>query len=115
VKEGPLTSWNNGGAGKRLMDQLASGILAGKSKVASATAEVAREVVRSWGEPQLTARAVVAGTPGLQLGAAGRQAPGSSGVVRVEFTAEQLHEIERGRRVTADLRAYAAAGGVVSL
>lgn len=34
VKEGPLKSWNNGGAGKRLMDLLADGITKGEAKVA---------------------------------------------------------------------------------
>jgi phage-related protein len=36
IKEGPLKSWNNGGAGIRLMGLLASGIKKGAPKVASA-------------------------------------------------------------------------------
>lgn len=34
--------------------------------------------------------------------------------VKVEFTAEQLHQLERGRRIAADLRAYTTAGGQAS-
>lgn len=36
VKDGPLTSWNNGGAGKRLMGMLADGITAGTPGVRGA-------------------------------------------------------------------------------
>jgi phage-related minor tail protein len=36
VKDGPLRAWNNGGAGKRLMDMLAGGIQSGAPKVGQA-------------------------------------------------------------------------------
>ncbi|MAE64160.1 MAG: hypothetical protein CMJ18_07775 [Phycisphaeraceae bacterium] len=44
VKEGPLTSWNNGGAGKRLMDALAKGIADGGDKPAGATKMVVGKI-----------------------------------------------------------------------
>jgi phage-related protein len=44
VKEGPLTSWNNGGAGKRLMRSLSYGIDAGGSDVAGSMRRVAAAV-----------------------------------------------------------------------
>lgn len=46
VREGPLTSWNNGGAGKRLMGLLADGIDAGGVDVLRATAGVANGIAR---------------------------------------------------------------------
>lgn len=45
VKEGPLRSWNNGGAGKRLMDLLAGGITASEQKVADAMSSALDKVV----------------------------------------------------------------------
>ncbi|GAA1885744.1 hypothetical protein [Lapillicoccus jejuensis] len=45
VKTGPLRSWNNGGAGKRLMQQgLISGMLAQSNAVADASRTVASRV-----------------------------------------------------------------------
>lgn len=44
VKEGPLRSWNNGGAGKRLGGLLADGIDASRSQVAAASARMAASV-----------------------------------------------------------------------
>lgn len=44
VKDGPLKSWNNGGAGKRLMGLLASGIRDGGSDVLRATKQTMRRV-----------------------------------------------------------------------
>lgn len=49
VKEGPLTSWNHGGAGKRLMDQLVSGIDSRNSEtraIARSTAGHADDIER---------------------------------------------------------------------
>lgn len=45
VKEGPLRSWNNGGAGKRLMALLADGITASETKVATAMGDLLDKVV----------------------------------------------------------------------
>ncbi|MBK8078232.1 MAG: hypothetical protein IPK24_22485 [Kineosporiaceae bacterium] len=39
IKWGPLTSWNNGGAGKRLMDMLATGIRSGAPGVSAALSD----------------------------------------------------------------------------
>lgn len=44
VKTGPLTSWNNGGAGKRLGDMLAEGLHSSRRTVASASAALANSV-----------------------------------------------------------------------
>ena len=44
VKEGPLTSWNNGGAGKRLGGMLADGLDASQAAVAAASARMASAV-----------------------------------------------------------------------
>lgn len=44
VKTGPLTSWNNGGAGKRLMGMLATGIDAGSDGVAKSAERAAKKV-----------------------------------------------------------------------
>ncbi len=44
VKEGPLTSWNKGGAGRRLMDVLAKGIDDGKPAVVAAVGAVSLEI-----------------------------------------------------------------------
>lgn len=46
VKEGPLRSWNNGGAGKRLMALLADGITASETKVAEAMSKALDKVVQ---------------------------------------------------------------------
>jgi phage-related protein len=44
VKTGPLTSWNNGGAGRRLGDMLADGLAASQRSVASASRGLAGSV-----------------------------------------------------------------------
>lgn len=44
VKEGPLTSWNNGGAGKRLADMLATGLLDGQGPVDDAARRLSERV-----------------------------------------------------------------------
>ena len=59
VKEGPLTSWNNGGAGKRLMELLAGGITASETKVAEAMAKVLDKVVAVAQEKMDKAKSVV--------------------------------------------------------
>ena len=45
VKEGPLVSWNNGGAGKRLGGLLAQGLDASRATVAAASSRMAAAVV----------------------------------------------------------------------
>src|SRR5690606_8875533 len=47
VKEGPLRSWNNGGAGVRLMDQLARGIGKGSRRVGKAMGSVATQALKA--------------------------------------------------------------------
>lgn len=101
VRYGPLTSWNNGGAGRRLMGLLADGIeptqpIRALRAVASALdAEAARG--------------------SLSVGLARSSSPASSGagVTQLMLSAEQLHSLERGRRVALDLRPYLAAGGAL--
>ena len=44
VKEGPLVSWNRGGAGKRLGGMLAEGLDASRATVAAASARMAASV-----------------------------------------------------------------------
>lgn len=44
VKEGPLTSWNNGGAGKRLVEMLASGLTSSTPRIGRASAGLAAAV-----------------------------------------------------------------------
>lgn len=59
IKWGPLVSWNNGGAGKRLMDLLARGIIAGIPAVISAvegmTSMIANNFVALENGPAVTA------------------------------------------------------------
>lgn len=47
VKEGPLKSWNKGGAGKRLMNMLAQGITDGKSNVVEALGDVTASIEKA--------------------------------------------------------------------
>lgn len=44
VKQGPLTSWNNGGSGRRLGGMLAAGLIASTSSVAAASRRLAASV-----------------------------------------------------------------------
>jgi hypothetical protein len=122
VKEGPLTSWNNGGAGKRLMDQLVSGIDARKTAVSSAMSRVSTSIGRSLDGRTVGTRfasdvATAFGSPVVTAGAAFAASVTSSRdnaqTFRVVLSAEQLNEIERGRRATLDIRAYQQAGGVL--
>lgn len=46
VKEGPLVSWNNGGAGKRLMGMVAVGIASGSAGAAKAAGGAAGQIAR---------------------------------------------------------------------
>lgn len=57
VKEGPLRSWNNGAAGKRLIDLLAKGIQSGLSAVDKATRRVARAIGDALDDERITKRA----------------------------------------------------------
>lgn len=52
VKEGALTSWNNGGAGKRLTAMLAEGITAGSGQVVAATSKMSADVANAAGAAQ---------------------------------------------------------------
>jgi phage-related protein len=76
VKEGPLRSWNNGGAGKRLGGLLADGLDASRATVAAASARMASSV-------QLGAKVpAFAGAPG-QMGTEGASGPSQPLVVNL--------------------------------
>ena len=76
VKEGPLTSWNGGGAGKRLGGLLADGLDASRATVAAASARMASSV-------QLGAKVpAFAGAPG-QMGTEGASGPSQPLVVNL--------------------------------
>lgn len=69
IKEGPLKSWNRGGAGKRLMGQLASGISASKGSLAASMKGVSSVV--SGNAPIATYRANSASMPAGNSGGGG--------------------------------------------
>lgn len=110
VKEGPLTSFNNGRAGRTLMAMLAQGI---KTSTAPAlamrdvAADLDHEARRALTPPRHHARPTITGTSPSYAGVGGGH------VIRVELTAEELHSLERGRRLALDLRPYRAAGGAL--
>ena len=111
VKEGPLTSWNNGGAGTRLVDGLITGLDGRRTALRGALSRVA-DTVAATTLPTLALDAGMnrRGTFTAAAGTAGRFAPQR---LTLELTAEQLHELERGRRLAVDLRAYTNAGGTL--
>lgn len=96
-----------------------------RSQVERSADLLARTLVKGFGTPQLTARAVVAGqgsrlTPQVTarglLAAAGATPGAGSGAaspttIRLHLTGDAVHEIERGRTIVRDVDAYLAAGG----
>lgn len=102
VKTGPLTSWNNGGAGKRLMGLLADGITAGGADVEAATARVAGSAAALGGVAPLS------GSFAGVSSRSGRSAVGDSPLA-------VLHRIEaaisrQGREFGREINGAAAAG-----
>lgn len=70
VKEGPLTSWNNGGAGKRLMGMLADGIDAGSPGAVASMRAASRSLAGGLSSPSFGA-AGSAGAGGMGGGVDG--------------------------------------------
>lgn len=99
VKEGPLVSWNRGGAGKRLGGLLADGLDASRATVAAASARMAASVASP---------TVALGTAGVGAlspeGIAGRRAPRDDQPIVVQLNVDGraltrvLLENIRGRR-----------------
>lgn len=105
IKEGPLKSWNNGGAGKRLMVMLASGLretrpveeamAAAAGKIALVPPSVSRSAIR----------------PSLAMTQGGLQAGGNTYVdVRLEVPVG-ANAVDIGRELQAFLDEYASVGG----
>ena len=104
IKTGPLKSWNNGGAGKRLMSFLAQGITPDGPVTALRRVALAMEretAGLTTGAPVGLRRPTIAGA-------------GQPATVHVTLDAEQLHALEDGRRLALRLRPYLAAGGVLA-
>ena len=66
IKDGPLTGWNNGGAGKRLMQTLTDGVQAGTPGFVNAMADAAQAV-----DGVVTAPDLGGGSTGTGTGAGG--------------------------------------------
>lgn len=104
IKDGPLKSWNNGGAGKRLMALLAKGLRVGGR-------DVERElegVLAGFANPTLT--------PSVSLGASDLPATAAGGGTVQQITLEvkvdpTTNLAEVGRELTKALSAYKRAGG----
>ncbi len=114
VKTGPLTSWNNGGAGSRLVDGLIAGLEGRRTAVRATMARISADVAAGLQGPAL-AFTGAAGTTGPRPRFTAAASSGAGATTRVAITldAEQLHELERGRRLALDLRPYLAAGGTL--
>lgn len=67
VKDGPLTSWNNGGAGRRLGDLLAGGLAASTGAVARASSVLAGSVAGVTSSASLSAAAGSRGAPSVRV------------------------------------------------
>lgn len=105
IKEGPLKSWNNGGAGKRLMGLLASGIAAG----APAVERQLGNVLESIANPTVTPSLALGGIDGIDLGGRGSQTVQQ---ITVEVKVDRsMSPAEVGRQIKTALDAYARAGG----
>lgn len=103
VKEGPLTSWNNGAAGRRLIDLLALG-LEDTRPVATAMTRVASTVATGATPPARPALSLV-GT-GSALGGGG----GTVVQIQVEVPVG-ASMVEAGRSIAEALEDYFNAGG----
>lgn len=91
IKDGPLKSWNNGGAGKRLMALLAGGIRAGAPGVRTSMSNAL--------DPSYSLR-------GLLLASGGGGAP-----IQITIQTGVGDPVAIGREVDRVLTAYARAGG----
>lgn len=107
VKEGPLTSWNNGGAGKRLMDQgLIAGVrsrLGAVKSVLSATAGTVADALMPNALTPLTATAPITNRAGSST--ARSAAGGNTYYVKVEVT-DTMSPVEQGRKLAKALKEY---------
>lgn len=101
VKEGPLRSWNNGGAGVKLAEMLAGGLDKGNKLAQSAAQQLAGSVQVGFGAPGLLT--AVPATGGVQLGASGGQV-----VVNVYALTDGP---QVGRRVVDAIQEYEALNG----
>lgn len=103
IKDGPLRSWNNGGAGKRLMGLLARGLRAGAPAVRSELSSVLSDIASPVVEPQVSAAGI--NMTGLAGGGTLQQITVD---VRVDRT---MNPAEVGRQITQTLAAYKRSGG----
>lgn len=101
VKEGPLRSWNGGGAGSRLVDLLVQGMGQGVPTVRSTAAQLATGVTGGFGTPSMVPDAAPA-TAGL-----------SGGVVNLYLTVQAGigDPVAIGREVKDALVAYESFNG----
>lgn len=105
IKDGPLKSWNNGGAGKRLMALLASGLRAG----AGGVQRELENVLESISSPVVE--------PTVSLGTAGSLSSLSTATAgdtyRIDLTVQAGigDPVAIGREVSNALDAYLSAGG----
>jgi hypothetical protein len=105
VKEGPLRAWNNGGAGKRLMDQLIAGIRARQAAVARAVSNVSGLINTSI-EGGFAARPSVALAAG-----AGSPFTASAAAAPIQINVYALQQgPEVGRQVVKAIQAYELGG-----
>lgn len=105
IKDGPLKSWNNGGAGRRLMGFLADGIKSGTPAVAKAATASAAAV-----------KSAYAANGGLLAEASQVAGPaaGGSTVIHLEVTVETqvgTSPVEVGKTIVGLVREYARATG----
>jgi hypothetical protein len=107
IKEGPLTSWNNGGAGKRLIDLLALG-LADTHSVDRAMTNVATNVASSLAAPDVVRPALAMASSGVAAGVSSNGGPAIQINVEVPVGASM---VEAGRAIAEALEDYYAAGG----
>lgn len=105
IKDGPLKSWNNGGAGKRLMGLLAQGLRAGAGGVERELSSVLAAI----SSPTITPTMSLGTTGALDL------TGGGSGqtVYHIELTVQAGigDPVAIGREVSSVLQAYLGAGG----
>ena len=106
VKEGPLTSWNNGGAGKRLMDQ---GLIAGvKSRLGAVKAAVSRTagaVADVFMPTALTPVSATAPITNRAYSSQQRAGGGNTYYVTVEVT-DTMTPAEQGRKFSKAIKEY---------
>ncbi|MEJ7633256.1 hypothetical protein [Aeromicrobium sp.] len=112
VKEGPLTSWNNGGAGKRLMDQgLIAGVRSRLGKVKAAMTATAGAVAAT-----MLPTALSPATASAPVTTNAYSSASSSSGQPLEITVKVeggvvADEAKLGREIARYLRAYVDLGG----